>query len=73
MEIVTSPDGKGVVLIGGEVVNDDGMNSIFTEILEMREDEDGSVGSWEFLEQHLKYPRRSHIVVPISDEMTTCN
>ena len=56
-----SPDGNGVILIGGR---DSSYNSLDT-ILEMKADGQGWVGSWTTLSKKLQYARRSHLVIPV--------
>ncbi len=59
--LVPSPDGEGVILIGGD---------LGTEILEMRCQ--GLSCQWKPMEQRLKYPRYDAIVMYIPDYLTYC-
>ena len=61
-KIVTSPNGKGVVLIGG-TGNEAGL-------LELTGNSIHSL-KWVSLEQKLMYPRNYHVVFPIPDENVT--
>ena len=56
--MVTSPSGKGVILIGGYNAN---TQDYCTEIIELR----GSTMQWVKLEQKLQYTRADHIAIPI--------
>ena len=58
--MASSPDGNGVILFGGE-------------ILELRSDGQGWVGSWTILTAKLQSPRRyQHVVIPVFMEKDTC-
>ena len=56
-----SPDGNGVILIGGW---DSSYNSLDT-ILELKADGQGWVGSWTTLSTKLQYARYHHVVIPV--------
>lgn len=67
--MVTSPDGEGVVLIGGFNVN---ANQYSQGLIELRGSSIETL-EWKFLEQSLTFQRRNHVSFPIPDEMTNCN
>ena len=56
-----SPDGNGVILIGGRDSSYDSLDTI----LEMKADGQGWVGSWTTLLTKLQYARSSHVVIPV--------
>ena len=62
--LITSPDGKGVILVGGLNAKR-GQSS--NELLEFRQ----STG-WTTLSQKLKYARQFPVVLPISNDLTSC-
>ena len=62
--LITSPDGKGVILVGG-FKRDQVASS--NELLEFRQ----STG-WTVLSQKLKYARQFPVVLPISNDLTSC-
>ena len=51
----TSPDGNGVILVGGYA------SSYLDSILELKADGQGWVGAWTTLSTKLQYARRFHI------------
>ena len=63
-----SPDGNGIILVGG-----------FTEygytdsILELKADGQGWVGSWTTLTTKLQYARAYHVVIPVLMEKDICD
>ena len=67
--MVTSPDGCGVIIIGGNQVifgDDEYYNSSpSAKMLELRSD--GT--EWVILDQRLKNPRMEHVAFPITDEV----
>ena len=63
-----SPDGNGVILVGGK--NSQGLYE--DSILELKADSQGWVGSWTTLTTKLQYARSSHIVIPMFMEEDTC-
>ena len=68
--MATSPDGNGVILVGGASPSTDNLDSI----LELRADGQGWVGAWTTLTAKLQYARRIHTVIPISmDEDSYCD
>ena len=62
--LITSPDGKGVILVGGL---DARRGRSSNELLEFRQ----STG-WKILGQKLKYARQFPVVLPISNDLTSC-
>ena len=54
-----SPDGNGVILIGGY------SSGTLDTILEMKADGQGWVGSWTTLSTKLQYVREMHVVIPV--------
>ena len=77
--MVTSPDGCGVIIIGGSKAilkhiehgddSDDGdySDSPSDKMLELRSDGN----EWVILDQFLKQPRMEHVSFPITDEIET--
>ena len=70
--MVTSPDGCGVIIIGGnQIILDDvdagrDYNDLPSDkILELRSD----ATEWIILDQRLKNPRMEHVAFPITDEV----
>ena len=63
--MVTSPTGKGVVIIGGW---NDSTWKYSTILLELK----GSTMEWIPLKQTLQYARVGHIAFAIPDELTSC-
>ena len=67
--MVTSPDGGGVMIVGGE----DRTNNVrSSKILELRAGGSGVV-DWQEVDQELENGRNSHVVIPVPDSITTCN
>ena len=67
--MVTSPDGGGVMIVGGY----DGTNSVYSpKILELRAGGSGVV-DWQEVDQELANGRYSHVVIPVPDSIPTCN
>ena len=64
--IVTSPNGKGVILIGGYNQND----KIYSEYLIELTGNSLKTLRWTILEQKLQYCRERHVAFLISDSMT---
>ena len=66
--MVSSPDNRGVMIVGGQKV-DEGY-SISTKILELRVDGN----EWQELDQQLAFPRahNMYLVIPIPESMATC-
>ena len=63
--MVTSPDGNGVIIVGGRGPTPD-------NILELKADGHGWVGSWTTLTTKLQYGRKLHVVIPILMEKNIC-
>ena len=66
--MASSPDGNGVIMVGG-------MSSSTWEsdsILELKADGQGWVGSWKILSTKLQYPRAYHIVIPVLMNKDVC-
>ena len=63
-----SPDGNGVILIGG---THSSRNSLDT-ILELKADGQGWVGAWTTLSTKLQYARGSHVVIPVLMDKGNC-
>ena len=71
--MVTSPDGGGVMIVGGYA--DMGIYGVISKtrkILELRAGGSGVV-DWQEVDQELENARRSHVVIPVPDSITTCN
>ena len=67
--MVTSPDGNGIILIGGQTGES---WNITAKILELRRHSNGWASSWTTMKQKLKYARHLHVAIPIPNEFTTC-
>ena len=63
-----SPDGNGVILIGGRSSSSGTLDTI----LEMKADGQGWVGSWTTLATKLQYARYAHIVIPVWMDPNIC-
>ena len=59
--MITSPDGKKIILIGG--YNED-TNEYSDKLIEFR----SSSMTWVVLRQKLQYPRADHVAMPIPEE-----
>ena len=64
--MVTSPDGMGVIIVGGF------SSSQEKRILESRFDGSQFL-PWQVMDQELDYERYSHVVIPIPKNITNCN
>ena len=64
--MVTSPNGDGVVLLGGY---NSKAYKYSKAIIELK----GTTLKWVTLNQTLRYPRKWHVALPIPDELTTCS
>ena len=62
--MVTSPDGGGVMIIGGYTSS----NSKSPKILELR----AGGSSWQEHDQELDNGRERHVVIPVPESITTC-
>ena len=65
--MVTSPDGGGVMIIGGYTSS----NSKSPKILELRAGGSGII-DWQEVDGELENGRNSHVVIPVPEEITTC-
>ena len=63
-----SPDGNGVILVGGRSSS----TSYLDSILELKADGQGWVGAWTTLSTTLQYARRHHIVIPVLMKKDSC-
>ena len=64
-----SPDGNGVILVGGLASS---WTSYLDSILELKADGQGWVGTWTTLTTKLQYGRRRHIVIPVLMDREIC-
>ena len=64
----TSPDGNGVILVGGRTSS----TSYLDSILELKADGQGWVGAWTTLSTKLQYGRQQHIIIPVLMEKDIC-
>ena len=67
--MVTSSDGKGIILIGG---NQGLQVDPSVKLLQLKREANGWASSWTTMKQKLKYGRQEHVAIPISNELTTC-
>ena len=65
--MVTSPDGGGVMIVGGYVP----AVSYSPKILELRAGGSGVV-DWQEIDQELENGRSNHVVIPVPDSITNC-
>ena len=65
--MATSPDGNGVILVGGY-----SSGTILDSILELKADGQGWVGAWTILSAKLQYPRQYHIIIPVLMNKNIC-
>ena len=63
----TTPDGNGVLLFGGY------SGVYLNEILLLKSDGNGWVGSWTILEAKLQYGRFDHVIIPVCMEKDSCD
>ena len=68
----TSPDGNGVILVGGYSSGKTGGYDDLDSILELKADGQGWVGAWTTLTTKLQYARSSHIVIPVLMNKNIC-
>ena len=66
--IIPSPNGKGVVLLGGIKNVGNGLHVRSDELLELTGESIDSL-TWIKLEQKLAYPRSQHIALPVPDTL----
>ena len=67
-----SPDGNGVILVGGYGGYGELSSQPLDSILELKSDGQGWVGSWTTLTTKLQYARYRHIVIPMFMDEDTC-
>ena len=63
-----SPDGNGVILIGGWSSS----SGYLDTILELKADGQGWVGAWTTLSTKLQYARWWHVVIPVFMKKDIC-
>ena len=68
--MATSPDGNGVIMVGGSTSSYSSGN--LDSILELKADGQGWVGAWTTLTTKLQYARSSHIVIPVLMNKNIC-
>ena len=68
--MATSPDGNGVILVGGKTYSSGWIQ--LDSILELKADGQGWVGAWTTLSTKLQYPRACHIVIPVLMKKDIC-
>ena len=66
--MATTPDGNGVILVGGRSPQTYYLDSI----LELKADGQGWVGAWTTLSTKLQYARRDHIIIPVLMNKNIC-
>ena len=66
--MVTSPDGGGVMIIGG--YNATGYKTS-GKILELRAGGSGII-DWQEVDAELENARYNHVVIPVPEQITTC-
>ena len=69
--MVTSPTGRGVVVVGGIVESPNGSYS-YSHLIELSGETKETL-RWKKLTQKLQYPRKSHISFPIPTQTVTCS
>ena len=67
--MVTSPDGMGIIIVGGY---NEYSNSGEKRILESRFDGFKFL-PWQVMDQELENARSNHVVIPIPNSITNCN
>ena len=68
--MATSPDGNGVILVGGTSLHYSSGNK--DSILELKADGQGWVGAWTTLSTKLQYGRYHHIIIPVLMNKNIC-
>ena len=63
--MATSPDGNGVILVGGQSGEYYSGYITHDSILELKADGQGWVGAWTTLSAKLQYGRDNHIIIPV--------
>ena len=66
--MATSPDGNGVIMVGGSISSSGNLDSI----LELKADGQGWVGTWTTLTTKLQYARKYHIIIPVLMKKDSC-
>ena len=66
----TSPDGNGVILVGGKTYSSGWIQ--LDSILELKADGQGWVGAWTTLSTKLQYARWWHVVIPVFMKKGIC-
>ena len=64
----TSPDGNGVIVVGGS----NSESGYLDSILELKADGQGWVGAWTTLSTKLQYARAYHIIIPVLMNKDIC-
>ena len=64
----TTPDGNGVILVGGRSP----LTYYLDSILELKADGQGWVGAWTTLSTKLQYARANHIIIPVLMNKDIC-
>ena len=67
--MVTSPDGMGIIIFGGENLESESREK---RILESRFDGSQFL-PWKVMDQELQFKRSEHVVIPIPKSITNCN
>ena len=67
--MATSPDGNGVILVGG--YSSSGW-TYSDSILALKADGQGWVGAWTTLTTKLQYARKYHIIIPVLMNKNIC-
>ena len=71
--MATSPDGNGVILVGGTSLHYSFNYYISKDsILELKADGQGWVGAWTTLTTKLQYARYYHIIIPVLMNKNIC-
>ena len=66
--MASSPDGNGVILVGGQKSGTSYLDSIF----ELKSDGNGWVGAWATLSTTLQYARFHPVVIPVLMKKDIC-
>ena len=69
--MVTSPDGGGVMIFGGYSQTSWGFEGVNGKILELRADGSGII-DWREVDEELENSRYGHVVIPVPEQITTC-
>ena len=70
--MATSPDGNGVILVGGQSWTLSSGWITLDSILELKADGQGWVGAWTTLSTKLQYARGNHIIIPVLMNKNIC-